>query len=107
MTVTVAPEMTPPVWSVTAPRIRPKLPWENSVTENSNTHTTAPSTHTPFLAREILDAEFIAPPFRSRSSTSWKGPTLKRAYLGKGLRLHLGKGRPEQAPGFSRLISTS
>jgi len=30
---------------------------------------------------------------------------LGRAYLGKGLRLNLGKGRPEQAPGFVRLIS--
>src|ERR1700726_2448607 len=97
MTVTVALEMTPPVWSETVPRIRPKLPCENSATENSNTHTTAPSTHTPFLAREIFNTEFIAPPFRARSSTSWKGPTLKRAYLGKG--------RPEQAPGFARLIS--
>src|SRR5579859_624869 len=90
ITVTVAPEMTPPVWSVTAPRIRPKLPWENSVTENSNTPRIVPSTHTPFLAREIfntelIDSEFIAPPFRSRSSTSWKGPTLERAYLEKGL----------------------
>src|SRR5580704_8897624 len=90
MTVTVAPEMTPPVWSETVPRIRPKFPWENNETENSNTPTIVPSTHTPFLAREIfntelIDTEFIAPPFRSCRSTSWNGRTLKTTYLEKGL----------------------
>src|SRR3984893_2025600 len=29
VTVTVAPEIAPPVWSVIAPRIRPALPWAN------------------------------------------------------------------------------
>src|ERR1700676_4498415 len=107
MIVTVAPDITPPLWSVTVPRMRPKLPCENNETENSNTPTIAPSTHTPCLAREIFNAEFIAPPIRNRSSTSWNGRTLKTTYLEKGLRLNLGKGRPEQAPGFVRLISIS
>jgi hypothetical protein len=44
MTVTVAPEMTPPVWSETVPRMRPKLPCENSGIENSSKPTIALST---------------------------------------------------------------
>src|SRR4029077_5605925 len=100
MTVTVAPEMTPPVWSVTAPRIRPKLPWENSVTESSNTHTTAPSTHTPFLAREILDAEFIAPPFRKPQQYLLERTYLKKGLPWKGPPTTLGKGPPGTSTGI-------
>src|SRR5712692_7418965 len=53
--VTVAPAMTPPLWSVTIPRMRPKLAWENSETENNNTPRIAPSTEIAFLARALFD----------------------------------------------------
>src|SRR5713226_8751261 len=43
MTDTVAPAMTAPVWSVTVPRIRPKLACANSAKENSNTPRIVPS----------------------------------------------------------------
>src|SRR5690242_20477905 len=37
VTVTVATEMTPPLWSVTVPRIRPELPCENSGRQSRST----------------------------------------------------------------------
>jgi hypothetical protein len=56
MIVTVAPDMTPPVWSVTVPRIRPKLPWEYRERENSKTPTAAPSRLITFPARAFFNA---------------------------------------------------
>src|SRR5579864_8984713 len=80
MTVTVAPEMTPPVWSETVPRMRPKLPWENSAKGNSNTPRIAPSTHVVLLARAVFNTEFIASPFKIETTSPRKWPSL----LGKG-----------------------
>jgi hypothetical protein len=59
MILTVAPDMTPPVWSATVPRMRPKLPWENRVEENSNTPTAAPSRLIAFPARAFLVTDFM------------------------------------------------
>src|SRR6267143_1465403 len=86
MMVTVAPDMTPPLWSVTSPRMRPKLPCENRERENSNTPTVAPSTHIAFLARAIFNTEFMESPlFKIGTITTlttiekgrrWKGPGI-------------------------------
>src|SRR5258706_11786860 len=43
MTVTVAPDTTPPLWSVTVPMIRPALPCENSGRQSRSTPITPPS----------------------------------------------------------------
>src|ERR1700756_4331783 len=71
MMVTVAPEMTPPVWSVTVPRMRPKLPCENSDTENSNTPSVASSREVTLLVRPRKDVQdpdgielIVSPPRR-------------------------------------------
>jgi hypothetical protein len=70
MILTVAPDMTPPVWSATVPRMRPKLPCENSGTENSNTPSEANSRNVILLVRRKKDArntevlELIVSPLR-------------------------------------------
>src|SRR5467141_2181014 len=43
VTDTVAPEMTPPLWSVIVPRIRPELPCENSGRQSRSIPITPPS----------------------------------------------------------------
>src|SRR5712692_7655921 len=74
MIITVAPDMTPPLVSVTSPRMRPKLACENNETENSNTPRTAPSTETTFLARAFFDVrKFITPPLKARRSVQPQG----------------------------------
>src|SRR5579864_1635493 len=55
MIVTVAPDMTPPVWSVTAPRRRPKVPWENSDMENSSTPRTVDNKNAILFLRPQKD----------------------------------------------------
>src|SRR5258708_448734 len=68
MTVTVAPATTPPLWSVTVPLIRPKLPCENAGRQSKSTANTPPSNCTAFLLRApqhlLLSAvtEFISGP---------------------------------------------
>src|ERR1700730_10073363 len=54
---TVAPGIAAPVWSVMVPRIRPKLPCENSGSENSNRPRVVPSIF-------FNVADFIGAPFR-------------------------------------------
>src|SRR5713101_7944704 len=49
VTVTVAPDMTPPLWSVTVPMIRPRLPCENSGRQSRTTPITPPSSRQTFL----------------------------------------------------------
>src|SRR5882672_3845667 len=43
VTVTVAPDTTPPLWSVTVPRIRPELPCENNGRQSRSTPIAPPS----------------------------------------------------------------
>src|SRR6266849_3585409 len=74
MIVTVAPDMTPPLWSETIPRMRPKLACENNETVNSNTPRAAPSTETTFLARAFFDVKkSITPPLKARKSVQPQG----------------------------------
>src|ERR1700686_3762106 len=58
-TVTVAPAIAPPLWSVTDPRMRPALPCENSGRHIRNTPTVAANTRrqTPVFIRK----NFICP----------------------------------------------
>src|SRR6266852_8240175 len=80
-TVTVAPAMTPPLWSVTVPRMRPKLAWENSEIENSNTPRITPSVEIAFPARAFSDLKkFITPPLQNREAKYHPGraPPLGR-----------------------------
>ena|SRR5437879_2017644 len=44
VTVTMAPTITPPVWSVTVPRMRPVLTWENSGNPKRSTAEPKPAT---------------------------------------------------------------
>src|SRR5260370_17428288 len=77
MIVTVAFDITPPVWSVTVPRMRPKLPCENSGRENRNTPSVAnsrdvilrvrPQTH----ARSSDGIELIVSPLREIEMGLW------------------------------------
>src|ERR1700688_4159686 len=53
--VTVATGMTPPLWSVTIPRIRPKLVCENRGRHISSTPSVTPSTSADFLTRTQSD----------------------------------------------------
>src|SRR5580658_1015937 len=76
-TVTMAPEMTPPLWSVTVPRIRPKLPCENAGRQSKSTANSPPSNCTAFLVHApqhfllIAVTEFISgPPVQRLSNES-------------------------------------
>src|SRR5712691_5788938 len=55
VTVTVAPDMTPPLWSVIVPRIRPELPCENSGRQSRSIPITPPSNCTAFRKRTPHD----------------------------------------------------
>jgi hypothetical protein len=89
MMVTVAPDMTPPLWSVTIPRMRPKLPCEKRDRENSNTPTVAPSTHIAFLARAMFNTEFITPPFsKAIEQIPWESTHLGKEPTTLGLIYH-------------------
>src|SRR5690348_314603 len=94
MILTVASDMTPPVWSATVPIMRPKLPWENSGTENSNTPRVAPSTPTHFLARTSCNVtDFMEhPPFLKAEDT--ETPTARPREGPTHLPLNLLKGPP-------------
>src|SRR5260370_29072195 len=77
MIVTVAFDITPPVWSVTVPRMRPKLPCENSGRENSNTPSVANSRDVILLVRSEKDVrssdgiELIVSPLREIDLGLW------------------------------------
>src|SRR5467141_2822616 len=86
--VTVAPDMTPPVWSVTVPRIRPELPCENSGRQSRSTPIVLPSNCMAFrklTPQNLLLVErkgFISgPPVQNSQSRispqlrSWSLPT--------------------------------
>src|ERR1700681_3973394 len=60
---TVAPGSTAPVWSVTVPRIRPKLACANSARENSTTPSIVTSTGINVLAPAVFNVtDFIRVP---------------------------------------------
>jgi hypothetical protein len=77
MSVTVAPDMTPPLWSITVPRIRPLLPCENNDTENSNTPRTAESRKAILLLRPEKDV-------RNPDGIELIVSPLRRFYIGLG-----------------------
>src|SRR5467141_3850361 len=57
--VTVAPATTPPLWSVTVPRIRPELPCENSGRQSRSTPIVPPSNLIAFRKRVPQDPLFV------------------------------------------------
>src|ERR1700674_5440649 len=66
-TVTVAPTTAPPLWSLTAPRIRPALPCEKSGMEASNTARHAVRTGTVFLkSKHVTRKSMETPPRQDR-----------------------------------------
>ena len=75
ITVTAAPASTAPVWSVTLPRIRPKLPCASSETENSSTLRAEASRYTLLPTWAIFDVtDFIRHPvFKRREKTTLQG----------------------------------
>src|SRR5205807_9804557 len=58
VTVTVAPDITPPLWSVTVPRIRPELPCENSGRQSRSIPIVPPSNCIAFRKRAPQDPLF-------------------------------------------------
>src|SRR5579863_8788839 len=77
MTLTVAPTTTPPLWSVTVPRMRPKLPCEYAGTHIKSTASTPPNKRTalfvraPQLLLHTAITEFISgPPVQRLSKES-------------------------------------
>jgi hypothetical protein len=67
-TVTVAPTMTPPLWSVMLPKIRPKLSCEKAGRQTSNSAALMPNNLKAFVALLVTDflehdqEELIDPP---------------------------------------------
>src|ERR1700674_830712 len=59
MTVTVAPAITPPLWSVSVPKIRPALPCENAGRQIKNIPIIAPSSCTTCFILGDVDVVII------------------------------------------------
>src|SRR5882762_5262214 len=78
MTVTVAPDTTPPLWSVTVPMIRPALPCENSGRQSRSIaiapHTSCAAFRNP-TPQDLLLVEFkeliSRPPVQNGESRTW------------------------------------
>src|SRR5271165_1667943 len=73
VTMTVAPAIAPPLWSVTAPRIRPAVPCANSGALLNNDNTNANT--------KIVDAIFH---LAEKVTTGFIGPTLLDLFYSRG-----------------------
>src|ERR1700692_3783995 len=80
-TVTVAPATTPPLWSVTVPIMRPKLPCENAGRQSKSTPKLTVSNWMALLHHPLEDTfpfelkEFISRPLTLKGLNSNSGPT--------------------------------